>query len=109
MKRILKSSFLLFLLVFTCSLWIPRLRYMSGISRLDADTVQSGGFREQPIDTQTARQISGMEAPGEYLAGERFWKTGYLTFSGRRPDGAETLGKGRRLERLPKCLPGSVG
>ena len=68
MKRILKSSFLLFLLVFTCSLWIPRLRYMSGISRLDADTVQSGGFREQPIDTQTARQISGMEAPGEYLA-----------------------------------------
>ena len=67
-KRILKISFLLFLLVFICSLWIPRLRYMSGISRLDAETVQSDGFRAQPVDTQTARQISGMETPGEYLA-----------------------------------------
>ena len=68
MKRILKISFLLFLLVFSCSLWIPRLRYMSEISRLDADTVLSDGFREQPVDTQTARVISGIDAPGEYLA-----------------------------------------
>ena len=68
MKQILKSSFLLFLLVFSCSLWIPRLRYMSEISRLDTDTVLSDSFREQPVDTQTARVISGIDAPGEYLA-----------------------------------------
>ena len=41
---------------------------MSEISRLDADTVLSDGFREQPVDTQTARVISGIDAPGEYLA-----------------------------------------
>lgn len=68
MKRILKISFLLFLLVFSCSLWIPRLRYMSEISRLGADTVQSDGFREQPVAPRTARVISGMDEPGEYLA-----------------------------------------
>ena len=41
---------------------------MSEISRLDTDTVLSDGFREQPVDTQTARVISGIDAPGEYLA-----------------------------------------
>ena len=41
---------------------------MSEISRLDTDTVLSVSFREQPVDTQTARVISGIDAPGEYLA-----------------------------------------
>lgn len=68
MKRILKISFLLFLLVFSCSLWIPKLRYLSEISRLDADTVESLRFRQQPVNAQTARIISNMNNPGEYLA-----------------------------------------
>ena len=68
MKRILKISFLLFLLVFSCSLWIPKLRYLSEISRLDADAVESPRFRQQPVNVQTARIINAMENPGEYLA-----------------------------------------
>ena len=68
MKRILKISFLLFLLIFSCSLWIPKLRYLSEISRLDADTVESPRFRQQPVNAQTARIISDMKNPGEYLA-----------------------------------------
>lgn len=68
MKRILKISFLLFLLIFSCSLWIPKLRYLSEISRLDADTVESLRFRQQPVNAQTARIISDMKNPGEYLA-----------------------------------------
>lgn len=68
MKRILKISFLLFLLIFSCSLWIPKLRYLSEISRLDADTVESPRFRQQPVNVQTARIINDMENPGEYLA-----------------------------------------
>ncbi len=68
MKRILKISFLLFLLIFSCSLWIPKLRYLSEISRLDADAVESPRFRQQPVNVQTARIINDMENPGEYLA-----------------------------------------
>ena len=68
MKRILKISFLLFLLIFSCSLWIPKLRYLSEISRLDAGAVESPRFRQQPVNVQTARIINDMENPGEYLA-----------------------------------------
>lgn len=68
MKRILKISFFLFLLIFVCSLWIPKLQYLSEVSRLDTATAGSAQFREQPVNERTAQVIRKMEDPGEYLA-----------------------------------------
>ena len=113
MKRILKISFLLFLLIFSCSLWIPKLRYLSEISRLDADAVESPRFRQQPVNVQTARIINDMENPGEYLAvywlESGFGEQNILLTPEDCPDSTKTLGKSRRLEQLSECLSGSVG
>ena len=71
---------LLFLLVFFSALGIPRLRFLSGQSRLSADTVQSSGFRRQTVPTEAAERIRKMDAPGSYLAvywlETRFGETG---------------------------------
>ena len=68
MKHILRYCLLLFLITFFCSLWIPRLRYMSERSRLSSDIVESAEFRQQTVDQGTAGLIRDMDSPGEYLA-----------------------------------------
>ncbi len=68
MKRIPKISFLLFLLIFSCALWIPKLCYLSEMSRIGTDTVESDLFRQQPVDEQTAGTLPETDSPGEYLA-----------------------------------------
>ena len=68
MKQHLRHVFLLFLLVFTVAIWIPRLQYISEDSRLTDNILESENFRRQPVDKWTLEQISDMEDPGEYLA-----------------------------------------
>lgn len=68
LKYITRLSLLLFLIVFFCSLWIPKLRYISESSRLNDSITQSAEFRCQPVDEQTAEVIRDMKDPGEYLA-----------------------------------------
>lgn len=68
MKRTVRYILVLFVLIFFCALWIPRLGYMSESSRLDETLTQSEEFRSQTIDEWTLKQIGKMEAPGEYLA-----------------------------------------
>ena len=68
LKHILRYCLLLFLITFLCSLWIPRLRYMSERSRLSSDIVESAEFRQQTVDQGTAGLIRDMDSPGEYLA-----------------------------------------
>ncbi len=68
MKQILRYSLTLFLLIFFCAIWMPRLRYLSESSRLSASTLESGAFRRQLVDEETAEAIRELDAPGEYLA-----------------------------------------
>lgn len=68
MKRFIRYCLLLFLIAFFCSLWIPRLRSLSEISRLTDSVVKSAAFRQQTVDDQTAETIRDMENPGGYLA-----------------------------------------
>ena len=129
---------LLFLLVFFSALGIPRLRFLSGQSRLSADTVQSSGFRRQTVPTEAAERIRKMDAPGSYLAvywlETRFGETGgdlteeeAAACKGQR-DGAAILAHARRsgmtwnvsrsrrkgaasgfLLKTPGCLTGHTG
>ena len=68
MKQHLRHVFLLFLLVFTVAIWIPKLQYISEGSRLTDNILESDSFRRQPVDEWTLKQISNMQDPGEYLA-----------------------------------------
>lgn len=98
MKRIRKYAVLLFLLLFFCSIWIPKLSEISKSSRLSSDTVKSDWFRSQPVNELVSKTIRKIESPGEYLAvywletrfGEQDWKI--------NPEDIVTLRK--RWERL---------
>lgn len=68
MRRIIKYGVLLFLPVFFCAVWIPKLSDMSKSSRLSADTAMSARFRCQPVNKRVFEVIRDMESPGEYLA-----------------------------------------
>lgn len=68
MKQHLRHVFLLFLLVFTVAIWIPKLQYISEGSRLTDNILENDSFRRQPVDEWTLKQISNMQDPGEYLA-----------------------------------------
>lgn len=68
LKQHLRHVFLLFLLVFTVAIWIPKLQYISEGSRLTDNILENDSFRRQPVDEWTLKQISNMQDPGEYLA-----------------------------------------
>ncbi len=68
MKRIIRYVVLLFLVLFFCALWIPKLTDMSKNSRLSADTVMSARFRCQPVNDRVLKVIRNIESPGGYLA-----------------------------------------
>ena len=49
MKQHLRHVFLLFLLVFTVAIWIPKLQYISEGSRLTDNILENDSFRRQPV------------------------------------------------------------
>ena len=67
MKQLRHYLAILFLLVFSAGLWIPRLEYHSESSRLSDDLVLSGKFRSQPVPEEILDQIKGKQNPGELL------------------------------------------
>lgn len=97
LKKIVRYSVILFLLVFFAGIWIPRLEYGSEKSRLSEDILSSEGFRRQTVSGEAMEQVRKMDAPGEALA--IYWlesNFGQEPFS-LQPD--ETAAARKRWER----------
>ena len=68
LKKIVRYTVVLFLLVFYSGIWIPRLEYGSERSRLSEDILLTDGFRRQAVAGKAMDRVREIDAPGETLA-----------------------------------------